>query len=103
PGGEPAGSAPPGGEPADGAQPGGEPADDHPPALEPALALAAALSSRGSGPAPPAVRRAAHVLVAEKRGSMTVWRAAPEADRGNGRARPPVDLDGEPAPRGGAT
>jgi hypothetical protein len=106
-------AGPPGGPAPGSAPPGGEPADDHPPALEPALALAAALSSRGSGPAPAALGPAAlgpaalgpaaHVLVAEKRGAMTVWRAAPVAPPGNGRARPAVDLDAEPAPRGGAT
>jgi hypothetical protein len=47
-----------------------------------------------------AVQRPGHVLVAERRGAMTVWRAAPAEVIGNGRLG---DLDGEPAPRGGAT
>jgi hypothetical protein len=55
---------------------------------------------RRDGVSAAATDGAGYVLVAERRGMMTVWRAAPVAYAANGRA---TDLDAEPAPRGGAT
>lgn len=79
----------------------GGPAVSQPSGVSPVTAGGpAAADGRRAGVPASATDVAGHVLVAERRGTMTVWRAVPVAYPANGRA---TDLEAEPAPRGGAT